>query len=187
MIDSPPWICMIFAMKGRFFSWALTCGMAASALFLFGCSTIESRISEHRDLFNSLSPTDQQLVSQGQIRPGMSQSAVWLAWGSPEEKVTGFMRGHATETWVYYNYTDVYPYNYGPYGYGGYGYGGFGFGGVGVFRSHHGRRFAVFGDPFYDPFYYSAIPPRVQYPAKTVTFVNGRVVAFQHLVPPYRY
>jgi len=40
------------------------------------------------------------------------------------------MRGHATETWVYYNYTDVYPYGYGPYGYG-YPYGGgFGFGGA---------------------------------------------------------
>ena len=178
---------MIFQMKRRFFSWALTLGMAAGALFLFGCETTESRISAHRDLFNSLSPTDQQLVSQGRIRPGMSQGAVWLAWGSPQEKAPGFIRGHATETWVYYNYTDVYPYGYGPYGYG-YPYGGgFGFGGVGVIHAHHGRRFVIFGDPFYDPFYYSAIPPRVQYPAKTVTFVNGRVVAFQHLVPPYRY
>lgn len=175
---------MILPMKWRLLSALPVLGVATGALFLFGCSTTESRISEHRDLFNSLSPSDQQLVSQGQIRPGLSESAVWLAWGSPEQKVTGFMRGHSTETWVYYEYTDAYPYSYGPYGYG---FGGFGFGAVGVIHAHHGRRFAVFGDPFYDPFYYSAIPPRVQYPAKTVTFVNGRAVAFQHLVAPYRY
>jgi len=94
---------MILQMERRFLLWALTLGIAGGALFLFGCSTTESRISEHRDLFNSLSPTDQQLVSQGRIRPGMSQGAVWLAWGSPEEKASGFMRGHATETWVYYS------------------------------------------------------------------------------------
>jgi hypothetical protein len=171
-------------IKRRLFSWALPTITAACAFSFAGCSTPESRISEHRDLYASLPPRQQQLVAQGQIAPGMPASAVWLAWGAPEEKVNGFARGHSTETWVYYNYTDVYP----GYGYGGYGYGypGF-FGGVGVFRTHHGHRFAVFGDPFYDPFYFSYIPPRVQYPYKTVTFVSGRVVAFQHLVPPYRY
>lgn len=172
-------------MKRRFFSWALPMGIAAGAFLLFGCSTTESRISEHRDLYASLPARDQQLVAQGRIAPGMSQNAVWLAWGSPEQKVAGFARGHSTESWVYYNYTDAYPYGYG-YGRFGYGYPGF-YGGVGVIRAHGGRRFVVFGDPFYDPFYFSAIPPRVQYPYKTVTFVNGRVVAFQHLVAPYRY
>jgi hypothetical protein len=79
-----------------------------------------------------------------------------------------------------------------PYGsayYPYYGYGprfGFG-GGFGVIRAHHGRRFVFVGDPFYDPFYYSYIPPTVSVPYKTVTFSNGRVISFQHLVPPYRY
>jgi hypothetical protein len=174
-------------IKRRFFSWALPTVIAACTVLLIGCSTTESRISEHRDLYASLSPRQQQLVAQGQIAPGMSQNAVWLAWGSPDQKVSGYARGHATETWVYYRYADAYPYGYG-YGYGrfGYGYPFYG-GGVGVFRTHHGHRFIVFGDPFYDPFYFSYIPPRVEYPYKTVTFVNGRVVAFQHLVTPYRY
>jgi hypothetical protein len=183
---------MIFFImtKGRFFFWALATVIAACTVLLVGCSTTESRISEHRDLYASLPPRQQQFVAQGQIAPGMSQSAVWLAWGSPGQKVSGFARGHATETWVYFGYANADSYGYG-YGYGGYGRFGYGYpfygGGAGVFRTHHGHRFVVFGDPFYDPFYFSYIPPTVQYPDKTVTFVNDRVAAFQHLVTPYRY
>jgi len=178
-------------MKCRFLSWALLTTAAAGALFFGGCSTPESRISDHRDLYDSLPARQQQLVAQGQIAGGMSRNAVWLAWGAPEQKVNGYARGNTTENWVYYTAT-TYPYGYG-YGYGGFGYGPWGYGypgfwggGVGVFRTHHGRRFAVFGDPFYDPFYYSYLPPTVSYPYKAVTFVNGRVVEFQHMVGPYR-
>jgi len=178
-------------MKCRFLSWALLTTAAAGALFFGGCSTPESRISDHRDLYDSLPARQQQLVAQGQIAGGMSRNAVWLAWGAPEQKVNGYARGNTTENWVYYT-TTTYPYGYG-YGYGGFGYGPWGYGypgfwggGVGVFRTHHGRRFAVFGDPFYDPFYYSYLPPTVSYPYKAVTFVNGRVVEFQHMVGPYR-
>jgi hypothetical protein len=178
-------------MKCRFLSWALLTTAAAGALFFGGCSTPKSRISDHRDLYDSLPARQQQLVAQGQIAGGMSRNAVWLAWGAPEQRVNGYARGNTTENWVYYT-TTTYGYGYG-YGYGGFGYGPYGYGypgfwggGVGVFRTHHGRRFAVFGDPFYDPFYYSYLPPTVSYPYKAVTFVNGRVVEFQHMVGPYR-
>jgi hypothetical protein len=180
-------------MKCRFLSWPVLTTAAAGALFFGGCSTPESRISDHRDLYDSLPARQQQLVAQGQIAGGMSRNAVWLAWGAPEQKVNGYARGNTTENWVYYT-TTTYPYGYGyGYGYGGFGYGPYGYGypgfwggGVGIFRTHHGRRFAVFGDPFYDPFYYSYLPPTVSYPYKAVTFVNGRVVEFQHMVGPYR-
>jgi hypothetical protein len=161
----------------------LVFALCAGALILTGCETTESRISEHRDLFNSLSARDQALVNQGQIRSGMSQQAVWLAWGSPEQKTSGEMRGRATETWIYIQ-TRTAPYGSAYYPY--YGYGPrFGLGGsVGfVSRRHHGRSFAFFGDPFYDPFYYSYIPPTVAIPYKTVTFSNGRVMSFQYLTP----
>jgi hypothetical protein len=186
MIDSESGGSMILPMKRQFFSWALTTGLAAGALILTSCSTTETRISGHPDIFQSLSPGDRALVSRGQIRDGMSQNAVWLAWGSPDRKIVGNMRGRPTETWIYVNYaTYPYPY-YGPYG-PGFGY-GFGFGGAGFVGTHHhhGRSFVFFGDPFYDPFYYSYIPPSIPYPTKTVTFANGRVRAFQYLVPPYR-
>ncbi|HAK05846.1 MAG TPA: hypothetical protein DCO65_01010, partial [Spartobacteria bacterium] len=112
---------MIFLMKRRFFSRALTLGLSASAIILASCSTTETRISAHPEIFQSLSPRDQALVSQGQIRAGMSENAVWLAWGSPEQKAVGNMRGRPTETWIYITYTTA-PYGYGypyrPYGYG---------------------------------------------------------------------
>jgi hypothetical protein len=174
-------------MKRQFLSKALTFGLSASAIILTSCSTTESRISEHPEIYQSLSPSDRALVSQGRIRAGMSENAVWLAWGAPDQKAVGNMRSRATETWIYVNYTTA-PYGYGsPYGYG-YPYGpGFGFGGVGVVRTHHhGRSFVFFGNPFYDPFYYSYIPPSIPYPYKTVTFSNGRVASFQYLVPSYR-
>jgi hypothetical protein len=152
---------MIALMKRQSFSGALTFGIAAGAMILTSCSTIESRISENPEFYRNLSSRDQALVNQGQIRYGMSRNAVWLAWGSPDSKVIGNMRGHSAETWIYVHYATYpyYPY-YGPYGPG----------------------FGFFGDPFYDPFYYSLIPPSIPYPYKTVTFSNGRVVSFQYLV-----
>jgi hypothetical protein len=174
-------------MKRKFFSRALVLGMLGSALVFTGCATTESRISDHPEIFNSLSPNDQALVREGKIRAGMSQNAVWLAWGSPEQKALGNMRGRSTETWIYITYATA-PYGYGyPYRpYGPYGR-GYGFGSVALVRSHHHRSFVFFGDPFYDPFYYSYIPPSIPVPYKTVTFSNGRVMSFQYLVPPYRY
>jgi len=171
-----------FRVTRQFVLKALTFVFSAGAIILTSCSTTGTRISGHPEIYQSLSPRDQALVSQGEIRPGMSQGAVWLAWGSPDRTVPGNMRGRATETWIYVSYTTA-PYDYG-YPYGPYPYYGFGFGGAAVVRTHHhGRSFVFFGSPFYDPFYYSYIPPSIPYPSKTVTFSNGRVVSFQYLVP----
>lgn len=172
---------MFFIMKPHIFPRVAAFAIAASALVLSSCSTTETRISEHPEIFQSLSQQDQALVSQGKIREGMSQNAVWLAWGSPDQKAVGTARGRAVETWIYndYVYPDAgYAYPYGPFGYGGY------FGGGAVFHTHHGHRFAIIGNPFYDPFYYSYFPPRVAYPSKTVTFANNRVVSLQVLTQP---
>ena len=148
-------------MRRRFSSGVSVLGIAAVVLTLTSCSTPQTRISDHPDLYQSLSSRDQALVSQGQIRYGMSRNAVWLAWGSPDSKVIGNMRGHSTETWLYVYYA-TYPYYYYPY---------------------YGPGFGFFGDPFYDPFYYSLIPPSIPYPNKTVTFSNRRVMSFQYLEP----
>lgn len=163
---------------------ALTLGLAASAFIFTGCETTENRIAGHPDIFNTLSPRDQALVREGKIRSGMPVNAVWLAWGSPEQKTNGEMRGRVTETWIYTQST-VGPYGSAYYPYYGYGpgfYGGLGVGFVGT-RHHGGRSFVFFGDPFFDPYYYSYIPPTISYPYKTVTFADGRVMSFQYLVP----
>jgi hypothetical protein len=70
-------------------------------------------------MYQNLSPRDQALVSQGQIRAGMSMDAVWLAWGTPDQKIPASVRGRPAETWVYLRYETPpsygVPYYYGPF------------------------------------------------------------------------
>jgi hypothetical protein len=159
------------------FRSALFLAAACSALLLVGCVTTQTRIADHPDLFNSLTPADQALVSRGEIRTGMPQNGVWLAWGSPDQRGGGRNGNRPTETWIYYGTTDAgYP-AFGPGFYGGYGFGAFGYLHRGPYRRH------FFYDPFYDPFFYSRINI-VRYPERFVSFENGRVVAYNFLPPP---
>lgn len=88
------------------------------------------------------------------------------------------MRGHPTETWIY----AVTRYaGYGSAYYPYYGYGPGFYGGFGVAHFHHGHRFFFYGDPFYDPFYYSYLEPSITVPYRVVTFMNGRAMSFQVL------
>ena len=129
---------------------------AAGALILGGCSTPQTRISEHPDLYQSLSHKDQALVHQGQIRTGMSRTAAWLAWGSPDQKIMGNMGGGLTETWVYTYYASCPWYAYATLD-------------------------EYFGAPLFDPFCYSSFPPSIPYPGRLVTFAHGKVVSFQYV------
>jgi hypothetical protein len=176
-------------MKHRFATWVLLCRCRCGNV----CSFPDVRLSSRELLtirtFTTAYPrANNSWLQMGKSRLVCPREAVYLAWGSPDQRVEGAMRREMTETWIYVQYTSAYPYGYG-YGYGyPYGYGGgFGFGGVLATHRHHGRSFAFIGDPFYDPFYYSYIPPSIPYPYRTVTFANGRVVSFQSLVGPYRY
>src|SRR5205085_6993978 len=148
---------MIFNMREQISLWALTLSLSVSALFFSGCATPEQRITDHPEIYQRLSPRDQDLVKVGKIREGMGMDAVYLAWGTPDQKGTGVARGHSVETWIYNDYyyaNSPYPYPYGPFGYGGY------YGGGAVFHHHHGHHYAVIGNPWYDPFFYSYISPR---------------------------
>ena len=147
-------------MKRRFFVRASTLGLTTAAIVLTSCSTPETRISEHLDLYQTLSRRDQALVTQGQIRIGMSRTAVWLAWGTSDQKIVGNMGGGPTETWIYTYYASYpyYPY-YAPWD-------------------------VYFGAPLFDPFCYSWFPQSIPYPGKIVTFANGRVASFQYVKSP---
>ena len=104
-------------MQRRVLSVALTFGIAVGIMTLTSCSTTEARISQHPEMYQRLSPGEQALVSQGQIRPGMTMDAVWLAWGTPDQEIPGRVRGDRTETWVYLRYETPPSYG-GPYYYG---------------------------------------------------------------------
>jgi hypothetical protein len=106
-------------MERRVVFLALRFGIAAVVFMFTACATTGSRIAQHPEIYQRLSARDQALVSQGQIRQGMTMDAVWLAWGDPEQKIPGGMRGHPTETWVYLRYATPpsygAPYYYGPF------------------------------------------------------------------------
>jgi len=104
-------------MQRRIISLALTFGIAAGTLIFTGCATTEARISQHPEMYQRLSSRDQSLVSQGQIRPGMTMDAVWLAWGTPDQKIPANVGDGRGETWVYLRYETPPSYG-GPYYYG---------------------------------------------------------------------
>src|SRR2546423_13965362 len=106
-------------MKRQLSQWALLAWIATGALFLSSCSTVSTRIDANRATFDQLSPADRALISQGKIRAGMSQQAVYIAWGQPQQKATGVVHNVATETWVYTASTAAYGPYYGPGWYGG--------------------------------------------------------------------
>lgn len=167
-------------MSRQIFSRALVAlTVLAGAFLLASCSTPGSRISERPEVYNALSPTDQALVRDGKIREGMSQDAVYIAWGAPNQRGVGRNRGRNVDTWIYFSTAagDYYP---SPFLYG-YGYR---YGGSFLHRHRSGRYHRhVYYDPFYDPFFYSR-SPLVTYPERTVSFQNGRVVAYQFLPAP---
>ena len=143
-------------MKRRLFLRASTLSVLTGLLVLTSCSTPQTRISDHPDLYQSLSHRDQALVSQGQIRIGMSRTAVWLAWGTTDQKIIGNMGGGPTETWVYVYYATYAYYPFEPLD-------------------------EYFGAPLFDPFCYSWFPPSIPYPGKLVTFARGKVVSYQYV------
>lgn len=154
--------------------------IGALSLAFTSCTTVETRIQEKQAAFNSMSPRDRALVQQGKIHEGMSQDAVYIAWGPPSQRIPGRYRGAIVETWVYdATAAGDYP---GPFYYGsGYGY-GLGYGFYGGYRSRF-RRGPFFYDPFYDPYFYNHANI-LRYPERTVSFQNGRVIGFQFLPAP---
>ncbi|MGE5207927.1 MAG: hypothetical protein ACM3KL_01210 [Alphaproteobacteria bacterium] len=107
-------------MRHRVLSVALTFGAAAVAIILAGCATTpQERITQNPQIYQHLSARDQALVSQGQIRAGMTMDAVWLAWGAPDQTIPDNMGDRPTETWLYLRYQTPpsygAPYYYGPF------------------------------------------------------------------------
>lgn len=104
---------------------------AAAACALASCvPTPTRRIASRPHAFEALSSRHQDLVKQGRIDRGMSKDAVWMAWGDPDRKYEGAIKGKRTERWDYissepvvsagmgFGYTRFRGYPYRGYGYG---------------------------------------------------------------------
>ncbi|HXQ80686.1 MAG TPA: hypothetical protein VN775_05205, partial [Opitutaceae bacterium] len=101
----------------------------SGALWLAGCSTPETRINDHPEVFAQLTPQEQALVKAGQVGLGFSAEAVKLALGQPDRVTIRTDERGQLEVWhyvetVYYDGAFLYG---GPYwgGWGG-GWGGWG-------------------------------------------------------------
>ncbi len=78
--------------------------MLAFVLCVVGCATrntIQSRQQERAVAYAALTPEHHALVDHGEIKWGMSQDAVYIAWGSPSEVLKGESGANSTTTWLY--------------------------------------------------------------------------------------
>jgi hypothetical protein len=73
------------------------------SLLLTGCTTsnIDTRRRERPTGFAALSPESKALVSDGQIRRGMSEDAVYIAWGKPAQILQQEDQHGLATIWVY--------------------------------------------------------------------------------------
>lgn len=75
---------------------------SACAALLAACSpTPSDRIAKNMPAYEQLPREQQVKVARGELEKGMSPMAVLLAWGEPEQKMTGRMDGKNTERWIY--------------------------------------------------------------------------------------
>ena len=97
-----------------------------SLLFVSCSSNPQIRIKKNPEIYQSLSPEHQELVSLGKIEEGMRKQAVFLALGEPSTRAVVSKEKKVTEAWYYNVLQPVYAYHLGSsYGHGGFR-GGFG-------------------------------------------------------------
>ena len=153
-----------------------------AALGLSACSVgPQSRADARPAAFRQLSPGDRQLVLNGQIRDGMSQDAVYIAWGAPDRTFQGRHEGKPFESWIYLTTRTSttgpigYPYYYGPYlglypG-GGYYGGGRRRGGFGYYGGYYNPSY------LYGPQFISV----TDVPYRKAVFVEGQLRTYEEL------
>ena len=75
-----------------------------AGLLLAGCatSTVESRKKERAAAYAALPPDVKSFVDNGQIKVGLSEDAVYIAWGQPAEILHSESGNAAESTWLYY-------------------------------------------------------------------------------------
>ncbi len=85
--------------------WGVVAGALVVSLLLAGCSTVESRIGEHADLFASLDRETRDNLLSGRVELGYSMAMAYIAFGAPSEVHRGKTEKGETVTWVYqYSY-----------------------------------------------------------------------------------
>ena len=71
---------------------------------LAGCatrSTIATRKQERLAAYNALPPEQKEAADRGQLKIGMSEDAVYIAMGAPDQILHSESAAGSTTTWVY--------------------------------------------------------------------------------------
>lgn len=135
--------------------------LMAVACLLASCaaSTSQTRIARNPELFASLTPAQQEVVSRGRIERGLPMDGVFLAWGRPDRVVEWDRSGSRIQRWTYLGLRPVHTYSIGwSRGWGGW----------------HGW------DPYGDPYFWGG--PSVEwvpYPMSRVDFRHGKVTDWE--------
>ena len=77
--------------------------LAAASIFI-GCasSTIDKRKHERATAYASLPAETRASVDRGELKIGMPEDAVYIAWGQPSEVLHNETEGGASTVWLYY-------------------------------------------------------------------------------------
>ena len=91
----------IFAVR---YNMRLPAILLLAALLLAGCatSTVEKRKQERAATYAALSSEFKAAVDQGNIKIGMNEEAVYLAWGKPSQTLQSESPRGAMTTWLYH-------------------------------------------------------------------------------------
>jgi len=141
------------------------------AILFTACATnpAERRVQKFPERFAGLTDREKDLVLRGEVTEGMSQDAVFIAWGNPGRVMAGSRDGKGSERWAYFHTAPVSTYSVG---YGAWG--------PHPFYSAYGVH-PVYGYGYGPGWGFGSGVDYVPYLDRTVEFVNGKVVAWERL------
>lgn len=74
----------------------------ALVFLAFGCAhTPETRIAKNPELFERLTPEEQESVKAGQVQIGYTPEMVYLALGDPDQKIVRRTKEDELNVWIY--------------------------------------------------------------------------------------
>jgi hypothetical protein len=128
--------------------------LMSGLVLLSACSTPETRIAKQPELFNRLTPEQQQLIKEGRVGIGFDTEMVKLALGDPDRVRERIDASGRSEVWSYMTYESN--------------------DGVLLYRGWYHRGW---GSPYYP--YYMTVPGRRERSRDEVVFRDGKVVSVE--------
>jgi hypothetical protein len=93
--------------------------LAASLLFVAGCSTTDTRIKDNQAAFDATPPPVQAKIRAGQIDIGFTPEQVTMALGKPDRSYTRTTAHGTSEIWAYEDHKPAFSFGIGVAGGGG--------------------------------------------------------------------